>query len=111
MNAIEKIKSFAELPEGWDGYDGKPITKLAVKKAIELYELLQDKPNRITPSVVNAVAFSWTEYKLFLEVYKDGEVCIVERYGTDGFYIKTFTDYNLLSEYIHKYISSRWYNS
>lgn len=47
LGNIEKLNSFLELKEGWDGYNAEPISKEVVEKAKEILTQLPYQPKDI----------------------------------------------------------------
>jgi hypothetical protein len=107
MIMIDKIRSFASLKEGWDSYDAPAISQICIDKSIECYERFSIKPDVVTPSVVGAIAFYWKELHVFLEIYNDGEMCIVtdKDKAVDDMTIKVVdleTAYNMVGQELVK---------
>jgi len=64
---VEKIKSFSELEEGWDTYDGSPISGTAIRRACDLL-LFNDwnecVPCAVSPSPDGSILLSWSELEI-----------------------------------------------
>jgi len=98
---IKKINKFAELKKGWDSYDARPPSKLAVEKAIEFLKLLPNEPRKISPSVVGGIAFRFDMD--YVEIENDGRVFVVFNIGKDYSYIRESKDLPKLARYVCGY--------
>lgn len=89
-NAIQLIESFSALAKGWDGYKAPPPVSLALQVSRDVVEAAWHaglEPNRISPSAVGGVGFTFIkeEREVYVEVYnRDGRVFAVYEDGNDN---------------------------
>lgn len=82
---IEKVSSFAELSQGWDGYDAEPIPEAVISQAINvLYEL------RFTPSIyptgrgsIQFEHFEDDDNLIEVEIFSDHISCFEVKQGVE----------------------------
>ena len=98
---IDKIRSFSNLKFGWDGYKAISPSPTAIATAICLYRTLDIKPDRIAPSVVGGIGFSFKD--IYIEMYNDGQIYSVFRYDGEDSIISEETDMKELNKKINDY--------
>lgn len=102
---IDKIRSFSNLKFGWDGYKARTPSPTAIATAICLYRTLDIKPDRIAPSVVGGVGFSFKD--IYIEMYNDGRTYSVFRYDDKDSVISEETDMKELNRKINKWTQQK----
>lgn len=70
FRALEEIAEFAQLPDGWDSYSGKPLDRAAVRPVLELlFETdRRCKTPRLIPLSAGGVGLRWKSDDFVLEI-------------------------------------------
>ncbi len=83
LKLITKIRSFEEYPVGWDGFDGVPPTKKAVREAVDFIKALTRMGAETLPLATVAgdgeILLLWKDMPFYLSISFSGD-------GTYSFY-------------------------
>ena len=74
---IERIKSFRELKQNWDGYGAEPLEPSVIIAALHFVDLIGCSPNiEVFPTALGTIQFEWENgiYYVETEVYPDGSI-------------------------------------
>jgi hypothetical protein len=74
----EQIRSFEHLPERWDTYNAKPLSRIAVRNALNLLDRLEEAsivPDMVLPTSDNSIfiRFKNGDHIFEYELFSDGE--------------------------------------
>lgn len=76
VNNIEKISSFRDLPEGWNGYDATPISQKLIDVVAQILTRLSRQPE-IFPTGRNSIQLEYEKLNgdyLEFEIFENGVV-------------------------------------
>lgn len=62
------VKSFIDLPQGWNGYDANPIPVDVVLRAVQLLRKLHIQPPEIFPTGRESIQFEYNRHGKSLEI-------------------------------------------
>lgn len=70
---LDRIKSLASLPAGWDSHDAEPITSIAIERACQLAQVLREDVLCV-PTVRGGVEFeaAVADGAIVVEIFPDG---------------------------------------
>lgn len=74
---VERIKSFRELGQNWNGYGAEPLKPSVIAIALHFVDLIGCSPNiEVFPTARGTIQFEWENdlYYVETEVYPDGSV-------------------------------------
>jgi len=85
----KKLDAMRSLRIGWNGYDAKPPSELAVTTASSYLDQLASEqlaPTRVAPSVVGGVGITCRkgDRGVYVEFYNDGRVHALFAHGEDA---------------------------
>lgn len=77
------IEGFARLPENWDSFGSKPISRLAIdnaKAAVQLFVAVGLIPDRVSPTPDDSVLFEFgsESASVLVELFGTGEIAAVK---------------------------------
>jgi len=73
-----QIKSFANLPQGWDSYRARPLSAEAITNAFAVLEQMEEcgiVPSRVAPTCDNSILLRYSQFgtRVEWEFFSDGE--------------------------------------
>lgn len=74
---VERIKSFRELKQNWDGYGAEPLKPSVIVAALHFVDLIGCSPNiEVFPAALGTIQFEWENgiYYVETEVHPDGSI-------------------------------------
>lgn len=74
---VERIKSFRELKQNWDGYGAEPLEPSVIVAALHFVDLIGCSPNiEVFPTALGTIQFEWENgiYHVETEVHPDGSI-------------------------------------
>ena len=74
---VERIKSFRELKQNWDGYGAEPLEPSVIVAALHFVDLIGCSPNiKVFPTALGTIQFEWENgiYYIETEVHPDGSI-------------------------------------
>ena len=74
---VERIKSFHELRQNWDGYGAEPLDPSVIVAALHFVDLIGCSPNiEVFPTALGTIQFEWENgiYYVETEVHPDGSI-------------------------------------
>ena len=74
---VERIKSFRELKQNWDGYGAEPLDPSVIVAALHFVDLIGCSPNiEVFPTALGTIQFEWENgiYYVETEVHPDGSI-------------------------------------
>lgn len=105
----KKGKNYSHLVTGWDGYNAKRPTILAIRRMGEFLDVLENyelEPVRIKPSVAGGVGITFRNCcrKCYVEICNDGTVCALFSDGKTEPMVFHPTNYESLISKIEGYL-------
>lgn len=67
MYIIDKINSFREFKDNWNGYGAEPLSNIVIDRALDLAKQLNPTPE-VFPTGRNSIQFEWESDILYLEL-------------------------------------------
>jgi hypothetical protein len=68
LNIQERIRSFKDLKDGWDGYSAKPIPDKVIERALILSQIINNGLIEVFPTARESIQFETKTDKNYIEI-------------------------------------------